>query len=107
MGLNPAEISPNEPVAGLEPSHLCHHFAGKTGGYHPSELLICKQEVAGSIPAGSIPTTAGKSGDMDIVVVSAAADHRSSAGRDVSVHGADPRRRAGDPHLFWTMCRAV
>ena len=69
--------------------------------------LLCKQEVAGSIPAGSIPTTAGKSGDMDIVVVSAAADHRSSAGRDVSVHGADPRRRAGDPHLFWTMCRAV
>jgi hypothetical protein len=58
VGLNPAEISPNQQEMRYRRQHSKRHFRLYSCGSEPmsqlGKALLCKQEVAGSIPAGSI-----------------------------------------------------
>jgi hypothetical protein len=54
VGLNPAGLSLNQPVSAFRADTRYHAFAGKTGEFQVAVFPLCKQEVAGSIPAGSI-----------------------------------------------------
>ena len=58
VDLNPAEISPNQQEMRYLRQHSKRHFRLYSCGFKSmgqlGKALLCKQEVAGSIPAGSI-----------------------------------------------------